>query len=125
VIPKRANRAFTMVEIMIVVAITGIIVAIAATTWLRQREVSRSRVCQENLSKIDGAKELFAFETNVGHEETPTWTDLVGATLYIKSTPSCPAGGAYSINSINTAPTCDYSLPDFLTDPQYEHQVQH
>ncbi len=35
------------------------------------------------------------------------FTDLVGATLYLKGTPACPASGTYAVNVIGTKPTCD------------------
>lgn len=57
---RRTAKGFTLVEIMIVVAIIGIIIAIAVPAFLRARENSRGRACQENLSKIDGAKEQYA-----------------------------------------------------------------
>ena len=50
-------KAFTLLEVLIVLAIIGIIVSIAAYTWFRQREISRGRACQENLTKISDAKE--------------------------------------------------------------------
>ena len=43
---------FTLVEIMIVVGIIGIIIAIAVPAFLRQREMSRARACQDNLKTI-------------------------------------------------------------------------
>ncbi len=56
------KKGFTLVEIMIVVAIIGIIIAIAVPAFLRARENARGRACQENLSKIDGSKEMWALE---------------------------------------------------------------
>ena len=51
--------------IMVVMAVIAIVVAIATPTWLRQRELSRGRACQENLLKINGAKEQYALEFKV------------------------------------------------------------
>ncbi len=59
---KKSVKGFTLVEIMIVVAIIGIIIAIAVPAFLRARENSRATACQENLTKIDGAKEQYALE---------------------------------------------------------------
>ena len=89
------KKGFTLVEIMIVVAIIGILVAIAVPGFLRARETSRARACQENLSKIDGAKENYALDNNLGEAGTVAWSDIVtGKTGYIRKQPSCPAGGS-------------------------------
>ena len=119
------RKGFTLVEIMIVVAIIGIIISIAIPGFLRAREVSRSRACQENLAKIEGAKEQYALEGNVDPSTTPQWTSLIGTTLYLKRTPVCPGGGVYSINTLNDVPTCTYTAPTWLgTDSKFKHQVQ-
>lgn len=110
---KVANlkKGFTLVEIMIVVAIIGIIIAIAVPAFLRARENARGRACQENLTKIDGAKEQFAIEEKVGQDEPVSIEDdLIGdnGTGYLKAVPECPAGGEYTVGNIGTNPTCDY-----------------
>jgi len=106
----RSNRAFTLVEIMIVVAIIGILIAIAVPSFLRAREVSRRNACQENLTKIDGAKQSWALETNADKDATPSWTDLVGNELYIRKSPVCPSSGTYTINAVNVDPACSLSV---------------
>lgn len=107
------KKGFTLVEIMIVVAIIGIIIAIAVPAFLRARENARGRACQENLSKIDGAKEQYAIEKKIGNNEAVDMDDLANAdgTGYLKSVPTCPAGGTYTEGNIGTDPTCDYSAP--------------
>ena len=107
------TKGFTLVEIMIVVAIIGIIIAIAIPSFIRARETSRARACQENLAKIDGAKEQYALDENLGHEAAVGMTDLIGPTLYLKRTPECPAGGAYTVNAVGVDPTCDYIAPEW------------
>ena len=104
---------FTLVEIMIVVAILGIILAIAGPTWMSQRVRSQQRVCQENLYKIDGAKEQWALEGNKPNTAVPAWTDLVAAdgSGYVKKEPICPAGGTYALNAINDSATCTVVVP--------------
>ena len=106
--PLKPRKGFTLIEIMIVVAILGIVLSIAAGTWMRQRRSSQQRVCQENLTKIDGAKELWALENNRASDDVPGWGDLVqgDGTGYIKKQPVCPATGVYTINAVNLNATC-------------------
>ena len=103
------QKAFTLVEIMIVVAILGIIIAIALPTFFRSRELSRMRACQENQSKIDGAKETWALDTRASATATPDWSDLVGASNFIRRSPECPASGTYVIGAVSADPSCSLS----------------
>ena len=61
------TKGFTLVEIMIVVAIIGIIIAIAVPAFLRARENARGRACQENLMKLDGSTEQWALDFRLGY----------------------------------------------------------
>ncbi len=108
----RNNKGFTLVEIMIVVAILGIIIAIAIPTFFRARELSRVRACQENQHKLEGAKQQWAMETNAPATSTPEWSDLVGSALYLRRSPACPASGAYTINDLATLAECDLATQD-------------
>ncbi|MCC6546816.1 prepilin-type N-terminal cleavage/methylation domain-containing protein [Candidatus Sumerlaeota bacterium] len=103
------RKGFTLVEIMIVVAILGIIIAIAIPTFFRSRELSRMRSCQENQAKIDGAKENWALDTRAAPDAEPQWSELVGVAAYIRKSPACPASGTYSINAVNEDPACSRS----------------
>lgn len=105
----RRSKGFTLVEIMIVVAIIGILIAIAVPSFLRAREISRRNACQENQSKIDGAKQQWALETNQPADATPDWNNLVGSSSYIRKSPVCPASGTYAINPVNADPSCSLS----------------
>ena len=108
------SGGFTLVEIMIVVAIIGVIIAIAIPGFMRAREVSRATGCQETLVKIEGAVDQYAMEYDLtdGMLVPNGWEDLVSKTLYLKKTPRCRGGGTY-INAftVGTPPTCDYQPP--------------
>ena len=97
-------------EIMIVLGIIAIIVLIAVPGWIRQRESARGCACQENLSKIDGAKELYTYEHKLRGGNTIQMSDLWAkdGTGYLKKEPKCPAGGTYAVNPVNIDPTCSY-----------------
>jgi prepilin-type N-terminal cleavage/methylation domain-containing protein len=104
------HSAFTLVEIMIVVAIIGLLAAIAIPNFIKAREASQRNACVANMKQIDGAKATWALEMKKVNSDTPTATDLYGPTLYIRDQPSCPAGGTYSINTVATKPTCSIGL---------------
>src|SRR5687768_11104954 len=85
------KRAFTLVEMMIVVASLGLIVALAIPNFLKSRNQARKQVCIENLSQIESAKQLWGLEMNKKEGEVPSDEDMIGDQKYIKKTPNCPA----------------------------------
>ncbi len=115
------TKGFTLVEIMIVVAIIGIIIAIAVPAFLRARENSRGRACQENLLKMDGAVEQWALDFRQSNGSTVGLSGLVGPTLYLKRTPACPAGGQYDATfTVGTDPECTIGTTN---DPYVPHII--
>ena len=69
--------------------------------------------CLTNLREIDGAKQQWALEKDKAADAVPTVRDLLP---YLKDGvfPTCPAGGTYFINSVDTLPTCSiagHALP--------------
>jgi prepilin-type N-terminal cleavage/methylation domain-containing protein len=106
---------FTLVEIMIVVAIIGLLASIAVPNFVNARKTAQATSCIQNLRQIDGAKQTWALEKGQGQDTVPTSDDLKP---YIKldsknNIPGCPANGTYSIGSVSVLPTCSLStLPD-------------
>lgn len=102
----RNARGFTLLEIMIVVAIIGSILAIAIPNLVKSRTLAQYNICVANLAKIEAAKQIFGVENGKINGDPVDDTDLIGPELYLDEMPECPAGGTYTINPIGTVCVC-------------------
>lgn len=101
----RSCAGFTLAEIMIVVAIIGLLSAIAVPNFAKARRSARVKACIGNLKAIEAAKHLWAFENHKVGTVVPTPSDI---TPYLsdKRMPLCPGGGTYRIKRIDKNPSC-------------------
>ena len=107
---RHSQRAFTLIEIMIVVAIIGLLAAVAVPNVLKARKNAQRQACINNLKTIEGAKGIWALEMKKGDADVPSDTDLFGPDRTIASKPGCPAGGTYNLGAVNERPSC--SVPE-------------
>ena|SRR5947207_593703 len=105
-----SKAAFTLVEIMIVVAILGVLVAVAIPNFVRARSTSQQNACINNLRQIDGAAQTWALENRKGPTD-PYTLDVIKPYVRLDSSgniPACPGGGSYSPGvTVSNAPSCN------------------
>jgi prepilin-type N-terminal cleavage/methylation domain-containing protein len=113
-INRSRNAGFTLVEIMIVVAIIGLLATIAIPNFVRARLKAQQSACINNLRQLDGAKQTWALEAKAGPNTVPTQENIqpyLGRGT-AGTAPTCPAdqnktfATSYSLNDLQTAPTC-------------------
>jgi prepilin-type N-terminal cleavage/methylation domain-containing protein len=111
---------FTLVEIMIVVAIIGVLAAIGIPSFLHARTRSQATACINNLRQIETAVQQVAIEKGLHVGDMVNYPDDV--TSYIKlnsagSIPGCPAGGTYSLQAVGMIPQAVCSLGATVDPP--------
>lgn len=110
------TRGFTFIEMVVVVAVIGIVVSIAIPNFMRSRKRSHMNCCIANLKQIDSAKMQASFSN-------PDFSDiniLFGPSGYIKMTPFCPLRKmSYVIGSSSEIPSC----LNASADSAYPHAI--
>jgi len=106
--PVRPQSAFTLVEIMIVVAIIGLLAAVAIPNFLKSRTTAQKNTCIANLRSIDGAVQRWAVENKMDSSTPVTFSDILD---YLKGSqkPVCPMSGTYTLTIVGAVPVCSQS----------------
>lgn len=101
----RSSSAFSLVEIMVVVAVILILAVMGTIGWVRARTTAQAKICISNLRAIDDAKQIWAGDTKSATTATPT---IAALSTYFRDgrMPVCPGGGTYNIRTVNQKPTC-------------------
>jgi prepilin-type N-terminal cleavage/methylation domain-containing protein len=114
---------FTLVEIMIVVAIIALLAAIVIPNLIRAGARSQATSCINNLRQIDTAIQQFSVEGGKHVGDTVNYPDDL--TPYIKlnrqgQIPPCPSGGSYTLNTVGTVPSALCSIGTTVNPPHIQ-----
>lgn len=103
--------------VLTVVAIVGLLAAIAIPSFMRARTRSQQNACINNLRKIESGKEQYAMEHGLADGNVITWTQIVGPDNFVKCYPLCPTSPTvegtvgntendYNINPVGSNAAC-------------------
>lgn len=116
------RKAFTLIEIMIVIGIIGMLVTIAIPNLLRNQRIAKMQTCISNLHHIELATQQWALETRQSDTAKVIPSDILP---YLQGVVVCPSGGktfedSYLVTVVNVKPTClkmpnSHKLPDDTT----------
>lgn len=108
---SKRQKAFTLVEIVVVVSIIGVLLCIAVPSYLQAKKNADCEVCKAQLHAIQTAKMAWAAATKAEGSAEPTETDIGS---YLEGPfPTCSSDGAtYIIGAITNKPTCSHVNPE-------------
>jgi len=108
-----SRRGFTLIEIMIVVAVLAILLSVALPNYLKSGKSASKNACILNLKQIDGAMEQWAIVNNILDGTLPSSSQDAEIYSYVDGgIPRCPVDGEYSIHAIASRPQVTCSRED-------------
>ncbi len=116
---NKSRGGFTLVEIMIVVAIIALLAAIAVPGFLRARKRSQASRIINDLRLIDSAVDQYAIETNKTSGATVNvadWTNYLKKGTNLYTTGADLFGATYGNQQVDKLPSVPTSTKNSLSD---------
>jgi prepilin-type N-terminal cleavage/methylation domain-containing protein len=105
------KSGFTLLEIMIVVAIIGLLASFAIPNFAKARTTAQKDTCINNLRQIESAKDLWALEKMKKDGDAVVDAEI---DTYLKTAPACPTRGTYTYGVVGTSAACSNSTDGHL-----------
>jgi len=118
---RKGERGFTLIELLIVIAIIGVLAAIAVPGFLRAQKRSKTKACIANMKLIHDA--IIRYMNDTGKDFNATTVDssnilVTSEEKYLESAPQCPEGGTgdyYSASGNYSTGTVTVTCPNVAT----------
>ena len=88
--------------LFMVVAVVGLLAAIAIPSFMRARTQSQQNACINNIRQVEAGKEQYGMEHGLTNGDVITWTDIVGPDNYVKHYPLCPSSTTVESTAVNS-----------------------
>lgn len=119
------GKGFTLIELMIVIAIIGVLAAIAIPNFNSARKKARQKACIANIKMLENALEMYDMDTPPGSGVSSTQTTVVCPSGdqpcpdfesvlqnggYVQRVPLCPTRGTFDSYTAGRDPSAGFAL---------------